>query len=90
MTMFVAVVAAKVSAGHAWHAWLLPSTPEYPALHWQAVLTMLPAGESEFAGQSTQPEFPVPDLYVPTKHRVQVVQGVLPSKLKLPAGHVVR
>ena len=33
---------------------------------------MLPAGESEFAGQPTQPEFPVPDLYVPPKHCVHV------------------
>ena len=33
---------------------------------------MLPAGESELAGQSTQPEFPVPDLYVPPEHCAHV------------------
>jgi len=28
-------------------------------------MAVLPAGESELAGQPTQPVFPVPDLYVP-------------------------
>jgi len=45
--------------------------PFDPALQ-HAVMAVLPAGESEFAGQSTQPEFPVPDLYVPPKHCVHV------------------
>ena len=31
---------------------------------------VLPAGESKFAGQPTQPEETVPDLYVPPEHSV--------------------
>ena len=49
---------------------VLPSGPEDPALHVQAVLF---AGKSEFAGQLTQGKFPLPILYVPATHSVHVV-----------------
>jgi len=41
-------------------------------LHRHAARAVLPAGESEFAGQSTQIEEPVAALYVPPKHGVHV------------------
>jgi len=40
----------------------------YPALHWQAVLVVLPAGETESAGQAEQAAGPAPALYSSTSH----------------------
>jgi len=42
------------------------------ASHTQAVTAVLPAGESEFVGQSSHIEEPVAALYVPPKHGVHV------------------
>jgi len=47
-----------------------PSGPVEPALQVQAVMVMLPAGESEFAGQLWQLAFPWLALYVPATHCV--------------------
>jgi len=46
----------------------LTFAPVHPASHKQAVIVVLPTGETEFAGQPTQPECPVPTLYVPAAH----------------------
>ena len=78
-----------------------PGTCIKPALQTHAVTAVLPAGESELAGQSTQPEFPVPDLYVPPEHCAhvpplgpfhpalhwQAVDAVLPSREVEKEGH---
>jgi len=56
----------------------------------QAATAVLPAGESEFVGQPTQPEFPVPDLYVPAKHCVHVPpSGPLDPALQMQAATAV-
>ena len=63
-----------------------PAGPVEPALQTHAVMTVLPAGELESAGQSTQAEFPVPNLYVPPKHCVHVPpSGPLDPALQMQA-----
>jgi len=44
-----------------------PLAPEYPALHWQAVLEVLPAGATE-STQAEQAAGPAPALYWSTPH----------------------
>jgi len=56
----------------------------------QAVTAVLPAGELESAGQPTQGEFPVSDLYVPPKHCVHVPPlGPLDPALQMQAATAV-
>jgi len=51
---------------------------------------VLPAGELESAGQPTQPELPVPNLYVPPKHCVHVPpSGPLDPALQMQAAKAV-
>jgi len=50
------------------HMVQLTFVPVHPASHKQSVIVVLPTGETEFDGQSTQPKCPVPVLYVPTAH----------------------
>ena len=57
-----------------------PATPEYPALHVQAVQAVLSAGEPKFAGQLSHLTFPLPVVYVPATHFVHN-----PSRLEDPA-----
>jgi len=57
-----------VGAGDLTHA--PPSGPDDPALHVQAVIVILPAGESEFAGQLWHLAFPLVALYVAATHWV--------------------
>jgi len=45
-----------VPAKHCEH--VAPFAPEYPALHWHAVFTLLPAAETELARQAAHSEFP--------------------------------
>ena len=56
--------------------------PVKPALHWQVVALGMGAA---FGGQK-HAKLPAGELWPAG----QAVQGVLPSKLLLPAGHVVR
>jgi hypothetical protein len=70
-----------VPAPHGEHA--LPLAPVYPALHSQAVLEVLPAGEAESAGQVEQAAGPAPALYSSTPHCEQAP----PSAPVWPALH---
>jgi len=45
------------------HSVQTPFGPVHPALHWQEVFMMLPAGEDDFDGQSEQVAGPKPVLY---------------------------
>ena len=67
-----------------------PAGPLDPALQVQAATPVLPAGEKEFAGQPTQPEEPVPPLYVPPKHCVHVPpSGPVDPALQMQAATAV-
>jgi len=61
-----------------------PSCPEDPTLQVQLATKMLPARESECAGQPVQFEMPPSALYVPATHFVQTP----PSGPVHPALHV--
>jgi len=50
------------------HCVQLTTPPVHPASHKQSVNVVLATGETEFAGQPTQPKYPVPILYVPAAH----------------------
>jgi len=50
------------------HLVQLTFAPVHPVSHKQSVIVVLPTGETVFAGQPTQPECPVPVLYVPAAH----------------------
>jgi len=76
----------------------------YPALHWQAVLVVLPAGETESAGQAEQAAGPAPALYSSTSHceqappfapvwpalHRQAVSAVLPAGELASEGHIAQ
>jgi len=67
-----------------------PLGPFHPALQMQAATPVLPADESEFVGQPTQGEFPVPDLYVPAKHCIHVLpSGPFHPALQMQAATAV-
>jgi len=50
----------------------LTYVPNQPALQRQAATAVLATDETVFAGQPTQPEFPVSSLYVPVTHPTHV------------------
>ena len=60
------VALLNVPAAHAVHG--PPSGPEKPVAHSQAVIVVLPSGETEFAGQIEHVPEPDTFLYLPASH----------------------
>ena len=70
-------------AEHATH--VCPFAPKYPALHWQLVETVLPSGEVEKAGQSTQRSPAAENL-----PGTQLIQTEFPAVEYFPATQLVQ
>ena len=52
---------------------LPPLAPEYPALHWQSVISSLPSSELASDGHSEHRPVPGTTLYLPGSHKMQLL-----------------